>query len=87
MLNQRVLEESLEKSGAWITKHPTGVVSLQAGGEQFHIFPHPTRWTYRIAEIGQAPYQSGFFARKDVAELVHFVLRWTWVNGVQGVSE
>lgn len=82
MVNQRVLEEAAEKTGAWVTKHPSGVMILQAGGETFTVFPHVSRWTYRIAQINQAPYASGFFARGDVVDLVHKIQTWAWANGV-----
>lgn len=81
-MNQKVLEDSLEKTGVWISKHPSGALSLQCGGEQFHIFPHPTRWTYRVSAIGMGPHKAGFYARKDVDLMVHEVMRWGWANGL-----
>lgn len=82
--NQRLLEDSIERMGVWITRHPSGTVIVVQGGERFTIFPHEKRWTYQIKRSGDTlPYQTGFFTRKDVQMLVHKILTWGWANGVK----
>lgn len=83
-MNQRELEESIEKMGVTLSKHPNGTLTVSQGGEFFTIFPHEKRWTFRVRRFNEVnPYQTGFFARKDVDLMVHKVLTWAWKNGAQ----
>lgn len=84
MVNQKVLEDCIERMGVSISKHPSGTVIVSQGGEFFQIFPHPERWTYRVKRAGEVlAYQSGFFTRTDVDLFVHKILTWAWGNGLQ----
>lgn len=85
MTSQQILEDSIEKMGVALSKHPSGTVTVAQGGELFHIFPHENRWTFKISRYGEVnAYQSGFYTYKDVDLMVYRVLRWAWDNGAQG---
>lgn len=86
-MNQQTLEESIEKMGVWVSKHPSGTLTVTQGTEKFTIFPHENRWTYQIKRYeDNLPYRTGFFARKDVQIFVHKILTWTWDNGAQATE-
>lgn len=78
MNSQQVLEESIEKMGVWMTKHPTGTLTVQSDEGVIQILPYPGHWVVRWKNLNEVlPYETNKYEWGQVADLVHKILTWS----------